>query len=201
VSVETIKQYLQRHLQDTGILEEYLYYLRNTNQQEGTRAATDLLKNSDEAIRAEAMWFIEMLGPMDSSIVPDLLAATKDSNLYVRSHAIVYLMEKGLASLIRELIAVLEDEKLDSQTRSRAALILGRQNNLEAINALTKSLDDKDPSLIWNVIHAVEHSEQSAGNKIIIDKLRKIAQQSDSRSTPGGLSLSEKAYDAMKSLP
>lgn len=103
-------------------------------------------------------------------------------------------MEERLAALPYQLIAVFENEDLDSHTRSRAALLLAIEASQESEHVLIERLTDQDSDLVWNVIHALEQRKETS--TAVLKALRDI-QDSDVRATSGGLSLAQKAREAI----
>ncbi len=188
MAASDIQQHLLKYADDTDELVEYLGSLKGKDREEAVQVTLNLLTYSDEKMRADAMWFLEILKPSIIQLAPVLLVAKGDSNLYVRSHAIVYLAENGYPDLLEELIVTLKNKKVDPQTRSRTALALGRLGNSEAISALIDCLDDGDTDVVWNIIHALGISRAPDAREIL-----KRVYLTDKRTTPLGLSLSEEA--------
>lgn len=197
---DEIRQYLLDHIHDTKALERFLHNLQQNNLLEGTKAAISLLNDQDEKIRADAIWFIERLKPQYPDIVSALKEITGDENIYVRSHAVVFLVEHNLAEMSRELVSVLEDDRVDPHTRSRAAILLGRKNSPEVIDVLIRNLDNEDPNLVWNILQAIETSKGAIiGKEYALERIKEISQL-ETKTTSASLSLSDKADEVLKHL-
>lgn len=195
-----IKQHFLENRENTKYLEEFLFDLRSNHLDEAVNVAISLLSDSSEEVRAYAMWIVEMLKPSDPQIVPELLSATQDSNRYVRSHAIVYLAGIGLTDLTSEVIAVLEDDRVDISTRCRAAIILGRQGELRTVYALKKCLNDENPDIVWHAIFSLSLSNADYIESLdVLQQLKKI-KENDGRRTKVGLSLAAEAAKFIRSM-
>lgn len=153
MSQEEIKKTLLDNLSNTEVLERYLSHLRETDLTAATNACLDLLKHGEETIRAETIWFIEMLQPKSPEVSENLRALICDENLYIRAHSIVYLAENNMATLTNELYDVMKEESLDSQTRARAAMALFASEKKDKIGLIREMLNDRNADIIWHGLY------------------------------------------------
>ena len=148
---EKIKKQLLDNLSDTRFLEEYLYDLRKTNINEAIDACLDLLSSGDVQIQGDAIWFIEMLKPNSDKVIQSLKLLIHNTNLYIRTHSVVFLSERGVKNLINELYDVLHQD-IDPQTRSRAASSLLCYEEINKISLLKELLVDSGSSIVWEAL-------------------------------------------------
>jgi HEAT repeat protein len=109
-----------------------------------TVSLTELVKNQDAQVRIAALHGLRTV--MGDSIIPVLVAASRDSNPEVVQAASMALGEHNTPEVAAALIALTQHSS--SQVRVRAAQDLGQTNyRPESKSALVKMLVDKDPQV------------------------------------------------------
>ena len=101
---------------------------------------------------------VEALGWIDdNSVVPALIAATRDSSARVRRYAALELGRRKAHEALDALIALFNDP--DEDVRWQAVLAVGKLRDKRATDALIKALDDPAPQ----VANAAERALQKLG--------------------------------------
>ncbi len=144
---------------DTTDIEELLTHLRNGDLQTRLSTAihlanvrderlmapfTNLLKDSDATIRANALTGLGTNRAIGA--VSAMLPLLHDSNEIVRERAVTALAQIGTPEVIEPIITVLDD--LNRWVRNRAAYVLGASNDVRAIDPLIELLDNREPSTV-----------------------------------------------------
>lgn len=100
-----------------------------------------------ELVRSYVTWILTNYG--DRTILPALIAASKDQNAWVRANASMGLADMGFKATLPILIELLNDP--DVQIRQRVSHKFDDLGDQSAIPALIKSLNDENPIVRGNI--------------------------------------------------